>query len=96
MDPTHYDALIRLASCQGTPGTEMAIDEAKTLLETAILNKPNEWKAYDRLAALLHRLGNKKEAKEMYHSALVRLPDTENECTRSELEKQIQILEEVL
>jgi len=92
MDSTNYRAIIGLATNRGAHGTQITIEEVKTLLETAISSKPDEWNAYHRLALLLRELGDNKKAMEMYESALVRLPDTENERMRPELEKQIKSL----
>jgi len=94
MDPTNYLAIISITIQQGAPGTQITAEEVKTLLETAISSKPDEWNAYHHLAVLLRKLGDKKQAMEMYESALVRLPDTENERMRPELEKQIKSLKE--
>ncbi len=92
MDPTNYKAIISLAVNRGAHGTQITAEEVKTLLETAISSKPSEWNAYHHLAVLLRELGDKKQAMEMYESALVRIPDTENESMRQEIEKQIKIL----
>lgn len=92
MDPTNYKAIISLAVNRGAHGTQITAEEVKSLLETAISSKPDEWNAYHHLALLLRELGDKKKAMELYESALVRLPDTENERMRHELEKQIKTL----
>lgn len=96
MDPTNYKAIISLAVNRGAHGTQITVEEVKTLLETAISSKPDEWNAYHHLAVLLRELGDKKQAMEMYESALVRLPKTENKSMRPELEKQIKSLKEEL
>jgi tetratricopeptide (TPR) repeat protein len=92
MDPTNYNAIICLASNRRAPGTQITAEEAKFFLETAISSKPDEWNAYHHLAQLLRELGDKKKALELYESALVRVPDTEIEWVRHEIEKQIKIL----
>ncbi len=94
MDPINYTAIIGLAVNRRAPGTQITNTEVKNLLETAISSKPDEWNAYHHLAVLLRELGDKKQAMEMYESALVRLPDTENERMCPELEKQIKSLKE--
>lgn len=96
MDPTNYQAIIALTVHRRAHGTQVTAEEARTLLETAISSKPDEWNAYHHLAVLLRELGDKKKAMEMYESALARLPETDEYGMRPGLEKQIKILKEEL
>lgn len=96
IDPTNYDAVIGLAILQtvGYPGIQITAGEIETLLKTAISNEPNKWLAYLYLARILRKLGDKKQAVELYQSAIVMLPNTGDKYTRHELEKEIKTLKE--
>ncbi len=96
LNSTNYDAVVGLAILHtvGYPGVQIAADEMKALLESAIANEPNKWLAYLYLARILRKSGDKEKAMELYQSATEKLLDSRDKYTRQELEKEIKTFKE--